>query len=90
MSEGLSVGEKAGIGVGTALGGIAVLGVACFVFVKRKRSREEQHQARELQDSQLMGYSFRTPSTAVATTEHTPKPVEMPPYHEVLPSELGA
>ncbi|KAJ3569031.1 hypothetical protein NPX13_g6219 [Xylaria arbuscula] len=87
---GLSAGAKAGVGVGASLGGILILAIAGVLLWKRKRSNKEQQRAAELQDSQSMGYSYRTPSTVVETVQYTPKPAEAPSYYELPPTELGA
>lgn len=53
-SHGLSTGAMAGIGVGAALGGLALIGTLIFVLWRAKRSRHRQAQA------------YQNPNAAVA------------------------
>ncbi|KAI1275977.1 hypothetical protein F5Y07DRAFT_145904 [Xylaria sp. FL0933] len=87
-SKGLSTGAKAGIGVGAALGGLLVLGIASILFLKR-RSGGQWQQRPELQDSHPMESSPGDLRTVVPTSQSSPKLAEAPSYRNSSPVELG-
>jgi predicted lipid-binding transport protein (Tim44 family) len=41
-SSGLSTGAKAGIGIGAALGALALLGLIIFLFMRRRKKQQQQ------------------------------------------------
>ncbi|KAI0427218.1 hypothetical protein F5Y09DRAFT_316944 [Xylaria sp. FL1042] len=87
-SEGLSTGAKAGVGVGAALGGLLVFGIAGLLYLKRTRSRGQWQQHAELQASQPAKHFTGYPEAVVPTSQYTPKIAEAP-SHNSPPFELG-
>ncbi|PGH10737.1 hypothetical protein AJ79_05328 [Helicocarpus griseus UAMH5409] len=73
-SSGLSTGAKAGIGIGAALGGSAVIGFLVLFFLRRKRREEAASSAAIEKDGK--GLDMGVPKHEAPNTE---RPHELPP-----------
>ena len=82
-TQGLSVGAKAGIGIGVGLSGLAILLVCCFLFKrwKRRNVTSPQHQV-PFSKSEL-----EAPTTTSQTTT-AQKPELAPAVENISRSEL--
>jgi hypothetical protein len=77
----LSTGAKAGIGVGVGIGGLAVIGVAAFWLLSRKRRRLAGTQGRSVRSSELPAERPKTElqgSSVVSEAEGSRTAAELP------------
>ncbi|KAK2811473.1 hypothetical protein FQN50_002096 [Emmonsiellopsis sp. PD_5] len=78
-SSGLSTGAKAGIGVGAAVGGIAIIALVVFVFLRRRRGKEQAPE-----------YHGMSAQHGAPKHQQSPPILEAPDSLAMAPAELPA